>query len=190
MNRVVWPYSSWTVPAEGKCLESLPYKKHWKHYRFCHQRPSFTYLFSFSSVNWCQIHSPVNQAPFSQQNSSKHQGEQFRCAPVFPRQLALLLTWRNMSRSERRWISRYIRARFSAGINQLPLPGVIIHYSNLLKKRIWPLSVFGFPAKAFNKAPTVLAARMYWVVLRVSGSRQELSPITFFSARIKYSTSF
>lgn len=110
--------------------------------------------------------------------------------PVSPSQLVLLLTWRNMSRSERRWISRYIRARFSAGINHLHLPEVIISYSNLPKKRIWPLSVLGFSAKAFNKAPTVLAVRIYWVVLKVSSSRQELSPITFFSARIKYSTSF
>lgn len=83
------------------------------------------------------------------------------CAPVSPRDLTLLLIWRNTSRSEKGSISRYIRARFSAGINQLHLPEVIICYSNLLKKRIWPLSVFGFSAKAFNKAPTVLAARMY-----------------------------
>lgn len=66
-----------------------------------------------------------------------------------------------MSRSERHLISGYIRARFSAGISQLHLPEVIISYSNLLKKRIWPLSVFGSSAKAFNKAPTVLAMRMY-----------------------------
>lgn len=110
--------------------------------------------------------------------------------PVSLGQLALLLTWKNTSRSEGRWISRYIRARFSAGINQLHLSEVIISYSNLLKKRIWPLSVFGFSVKAFNKAPTVLAVRIYWVELKVSSSRQELSPITFFSARIKYSSSF
>lgn len=118
--------------------------------------------------------------------------------PVSPGQLALLLTCWNfwpvgtsdLSRSDRHWISRYIRARFSAGIDQLHLPEVVISYSNLLKKRIWPLAVFGFSAKAFNKAPTVLAARMYWVVLKVSSSRQELSRITFFSARIKCSTSF
>lgn len=66
-----------------------------------------------------------------------------------------------MSRGERHGISRYIRARFSAGINQLHLPEVIISYSDLLKRRIWPLSVFGFSAKAFNKAPTVLATRIY-----------------------------
>jgi len=66
-----------------------------------------------------------------------------------------------MSRSERHWISKYIRARFSAGINQLHLPEVIISYCNLLKKRIWPLSVFGFSAKAFNKASTVLAVSIY-----------------------------